>query len=167
MSPDPPAPAAKSVAKAMPATPMNCSIHTGVHVGPVPIVELPWPDDCGGECIFVGRTRGETHPQFGKLLRLEYEMYEPMADRIMQAMATDAAQRFACRLARIVHARGAIGIGQASVVIQVATAHRAEGFTACRHLIERIKHELPVWKHEIWEHGRTFVEGCMVQSREM
>lgn len=159
MSPDAPATAAFSAARTMPAAPTTCTIHTGIHPGPVPILELPWPDDCGGECIFVGRTRGENHPQFGRLLRLEYEMYEPMADRIMQGMALDAVQRFACRAVRIVHAKGAVDIGQASVVIQAATAHRAESFAACRHLIERIKHELPVWKHEIWEHGRTFVQG--------
>ncbi len=145
---------AASVAASAPA-----AIEVGVHQGAVPIAAMPWPRDCGGECIFVGRTRGESHPHLGALLRLEYEMYEPMAVKILHAMATDAMNRFGCRMLRIVHAKGPVELGEASIVIQVATAHRSESFAACKHLIDRVKHELPVWKHEIWEQGRTFVEG--------
>ena len=44
-------------------------------------------------------------------------------------------------------------LGEASVVIQVVMPHRAASLEACRHLIERLKHELPVWKREVWEGG--------------
>ncbi len=142
----------------------DSTIDVGIHLGAVPVVALPWPDDCGGECVFIGRTRGETHAQFGRLLRLEYEMYEPMAVKVMHAMALDAAERLGCRAVRIVHAKGPVALGEASVVIQVATAHRGESFVACKHLIDRIKHELPVWKREIWERGSTFVEGSVAHS---
>jgi len=119
-----------------------------------------WPGDCGAEAIFVGRTRVETHPQFGPLVRLEYEVYGPMALKLMQGMAEEAGQRFGSRAIRVVHAQGPVAPGQASVLIQVATPHRGEVFSACRYLIDRVKHELPIWKREIWEGGQTFVEGC-------
>lgn len=135
-------------------------VRVGLSEHPVAAESLPWPEDCGAESVFLGRTRVETHAQFGKLIRLEYEAYAPMVERMLDEMARDAAQRWPCRAVRIVHAAGPVLPGQASVVIQVATPHRREAFAASRHLIDRIKHELPVWKREVWEHGTTFVEGC-------
>jgi molybdopterin synthase catalytic subunit len=110
--------------------------------------------------VFLGKTRQESHPQFGPLVRLEYEVYGPMAEKLLDQMAKDAAKRFGCLAVRLVHARGPVRPGEASVVIQVATPHRAEAFEACRWLIDRLKHELPIWKREIWRDGQTFVEGC-------
>lgn len=140
------------------------TILTSIHEGPVPVIALDSPHDCGAECIFIGRTRGETHPNHGALLRLEYEMYEPMAAKLLREMAEQAAARWVCGSVRIVHAKGAVPLGEASVVIQVVTPHRAASFEACRHLIEKLKQELPVWKREIWERGETFVEGWSVKS---
>ena len=138
------------------------TIQTAVQDGPVDAIELPWPGECGGECVFLGRTRDEKHPEFGQLIRLEYEVYRPMAEKVLQTMAAEAAAQFGCQAVRLVHAQGSVKPGQASVVIQVATPHRAEAFEACRHLIDRLKRELPVWKKEIWRHGQTFVRGCCV-----
>jgi molybdopterin synthase catalytic subunit len=139
-------------------------LDVAVHDGPVVIAPLDWPGDCGGEACFLGRTRRQTHPQFGDLLRLEYEVYEPMAQPLMRQMAEQAAGQFGCRAVRLVQAQGAVAPGEASVAIQVATPHRGEAFAACRYLIDRLKHELPVWKREIWERGRTFVDGCCAHS---
>ena len=139
-------------------------IQTGLTSHPVAIEALPWPPGCGAESAFLGRTRTETHPEFGSLIRLEYEVYEPMAIKLLEAMAADAVKRWGCEAIRIAHAQGPVLPGQASVVIQVATPHRSEAFLACRHLIDRIKHELPIWKREIWERGETFVEGCCAKS---
>ena len=135
-------------------------IETALITGPVDARSLTWPTDCGAESVFLGRTRHETHAEYGELIRLEYEVYAPMAGRLLEAMAQEAVRRWGCRVVRIAHAQGAVSPGQASVVIQVGTPHRSEAFTACRYLIDRIKHELPIWKREIWERGTTFVEGC-------
>jgi molybdopterin synthase catalytic subunit len=147
----------------VPHTPI---ILTALHDGPVSADNLDWPTDCGAESVFLGRTRRESHPQFGQLLRLEYEVYGPMADKLMRAMAEEAVNRWGCRLVRIAHAQGVVPPGQASVVIQVGTPHRSEAFAACRYLIDRIKHELPIWKREVWERGTTFVEGCCAHSSD-
>jgi len=138
----------------------DCRIETALHECAVDVAALHWPEACGAETIFIGRTRGQTHPQFGKLLRLEYEVYAPMAEKLLAQLARDAAEQHDCRAIRLVHARGPVAPGDASVVIQVATPHRGEAFAACRQIIERLKHELPIWKREVWERGQSYVEGC-------
>lgn len=135
-------------------------IDVGLQDGPVEAITLEWPADCGGEAVFLGRTRMEAHPEHGPLRWLEYECYAEMAEPVLGAMAREAVERFGCRAVRIVHGVGKVMPGEASIVIQCATPHRGEAFDACRYLIDRIKHELPVWKREIWERGETFVEGC-------
>jgi molybdopterin synthase catalytic subunit len=144
----------------------DSGVIVAVHDGPVSVVELDWPGGCGGECVFLGRTRGESHGEFGPLVRLEYEVYEPMATKVLGSMAKDAAKKFGCRAVRLVHARGSVAPGEASVVIQVATPHRGEAFEACRYLIDRLKHDLPVWKREVWRDGETFVDGCCAGDGE-
>lgn len=141
-------------------------IQTGLQAGPVAAIELPpHPDGggrSGGECVFLGRTRAEQHPDLGPLLRLDYEAYAPMAERMLDALARDIADQHGCHAVRIVHALGPVPVGRASVVIQTLTAHRGPAFAACREAIDRLKAELPIWKREIWEDGQTRVVGNAV-----
>ena len=58
------------------------------------------------------------------------------------------------------HRLGRLGIGEASIVIAAASAHRAHAFAACRYVIERVKQIAPVWKHEFFEDGDAWVEGA-------
>ena len=104
------------------AATVSDKVETAISEGPVQPVSLDWPENCGAEAVFLGRTRDETHPKFGRLVRLEYEMYEPMAVERLDEMAREAAARWDCRAVRIVHARGTVEPGQASVVIQVASS---------------------------------------------
>jgi molybdopterin synthase catalytic subunit len=124
------------------------------------------PASAGGECAFLGRTRGETHPEHGALVRLSYEAYEPMAHRELLDLAHGAATRFRCFAVRIHHALGAVPAGDASVLVQVASAHRAEAFDACRFLIDRLKERVPIWKREEWADGATWSTGHPVQPEE-
>ena len=136
-------------------------IDTAIVAGPAAVGDLPWPDACGAEGLFIGRTRADEHPQLGRLLRLEYEAYDAMALKLMEQMARDVGLQYDARAVRLVHATGAVAVGQASVVIQVATPHRAASLDACRYLIDRLKHELPIWKRETWERGQTYVHGSV------
>jgi len=141
-------------------------VETQLVTGPCAYKALAFPASGGAECVFVGRTRAETHPEFGALLRLEYEAYGPMAEKALADMAQEIGRANDCLLVRVVHSQGAVAIGEASVVIQVACGHRGESFDACRAVIERIKQVLPVWKREIWERGETFVPGSKVMAAE-
>ena len=139
-------------------------IQTGLQDGPVAAVDLPIQPGCGGECVFLGRTRTETHPEFGGLLKLSYEAYAPMAARQLDRLARQIAEAHGCHAVRLVHATGRVPVGHASVVIQTLTPHRAAAFAACREAIDRLKREVPIWKREVWERGETFVEGQAVES---
>ncbi len=126
-------------------------------VGVVPFE--PFPDAAGAECVFLGRTRIETHPRHGKLVRLEYEAYRPMALRVLRNIAQQAADRFECLAIRIHHATGVVPPGEASVLVQVVTGHRGASFEACRFLIDELKKSAPIWKREHWADGATWSRG--------
>ena len=70
------------------------------------------------------------------------------------------AARFAASSVALLHRLGTLEVGEVSVVVAVASAHRAEAFAGCRHAIERIKAEVPIWKKEHYEDGQAWVAGC-------
>ncbi len=134
---------------------------------PVGMVKAdPFPPDAGAECVFLGRTRGETHPVHGRLTRLSYEAYRPLADRTLSDLARDATKRFDCMLVRIHHAVGEVPVGEASVLVQVVCGHRAKAFEACRFLIDRLKATAPIWKQELWADGTSWSQGTPVDLQE-
>jgi molybdopterin synthase catalytic subunit len=135
--------------------------------GPVqPRPLSPQPTSAGGESIFLGRTRDETHDRHGSLVRLRYEAYEPLARKELADLAAEAAARYGCRAIRVHHAIGDVAPGEASVLVQVACGHREESFAACRFLIDELKQRVPIWKHEIWADGTTWSPGQAVDARK-
>jgi MoaE-MoaD fusion protein len=111
----------------------------------------------GAIAAFVGMTRNENSGR--RVLRLEYEAYEPMALSEMRKLAAEAGRRWKITRAAITHRIGVVEIGEASVAIAVSAPHRAEAFAACRFLIDRIKEIVPIWKKEHFEGGEIWV-GC-------
>ena len=79
---------------------------------------------------------------------LEYEAYAEMAAPLAERLFVDAQARFSITRARIAHRLGPVAVGEASVVVVVSAPHRGPAFDACRYLMERLKHELPIWKRE-------------------
>jgi molybdopterin synthase catalytic subunit len=148
----------------MPAAP---TIDVEIFDRPVGIVEAdPFPSEAGAECVFLGRTRGDTHPSHGMLRRLSYEAYRPLAERTLCELARDAARDFECMLVRIHHAVGEVPVGEASVLVQVVCGHRGKAFEACRFLIDRLKATAPIWKQELWADGTSWSEGTPVDIGE-
>lgn len=118
----------------------------------------PFPAQGGAECIFLGRTRLEKHPEHGNLVRLEYEAYSAMAIAQLKDLSQQSIEQFGCLAVRIHHALGKVEIGEASVLVQVANGHREKSFEACRFLIDQLKQVVPIWKREIWADGFTWSE---------
>lgn len=125
----------------------------------------PFPQPAGAECIFLGRTRAETHPEHGELVRLTYEAYADMAERVLRALADQCAQRYPCRAIRVHHAIGDVPPGEASVLVQIVCGNRGDAFDACRFLIDALKREAPIWKKEVWADGETWSEGMAAQQQ--
>jgi len=111
----------------------------------------------GATVTFAGTTRNGNAGR--RVLRLEYEAYEPMALSEMRKLAREAGERFRIVRIAIQHRIGFVDIGETSVAIAVSAAHRAEAFEACRFAIDRLKEVVPVWKKEYFEGGEVWI-GC-------
>ncbi len=111
----------------------------------------------GAAVIFDGVVRDNTRGR--PTLYLEYEAYEAMALQQMESLAVAARERFAVRGVSIVHRLGRLEIGETSVLIVVAAAHRGAAFDACRWIIDTLKKTVPIWKKEYFEDGAVWADG--------
>jgi len=111
----------------------------------------------GAAVVFEGVVRNQTRGR--RTLYLDYEAYEEMALRQMNDLAERALKQFRVRDVAIVHRLGRLGIGEISVLIVVASAHRAAAFDACRWLIDTLKRTVPIWKKEYFEDGAVWADG--------
>jgi molybdopterin synthase catalytic subunit len=117
---------------------------------------LKAPED-GALVIFDGFVRDNFKGQ--KTLYLEYEAYEAMALAKIREIGAHMRQRFSIRRVAIVHRLGRLEIGETSVLIAVASAHRAAAFDACRYAIDTLKRTVPIWKKEFFVGGAVWAEG--------
>jgi molybdopterin synthase catalytic subunit len=111
----------------------------------------------GAAVVFEGVVRNQTRGR--KTLFLDYEAYEEMALRQMEGLASEARKQFSIRDVTLVHRLGRLQIGETSVLIVVASAHRAAAFEACRWLIDTLKRKVPIWKKEYFEDGAVWADG--------
>jgi len=110
----------------------------------------------GGIVIFSGVVRNETGGRPVKFL--EYEAHAPMAEVKMREIGEAVRVRWpGVRRVAMLHRIGRLEIGEASVLIAVAAAHRADAFEACRYAIDTLKRIVPVWKKEHFEDGEVWV----------
>lgn len=109
------------------------------------------PADCGGSAYFLGRVRN--HHEGRKVKRLFYECYQPMAEKEIRKIVESVKLETGVKEIRIVHRIGWLEVGEIAVAIAASGAHRAEAFQACRHMIDRIKDDVPIWKKEVYEDG--------------
>ena len=111
----------------------------------------------GAACVFDGIVRNHTRNR--RTLYLEYDSYPAMALAEMERLAARALAEFPVRDVRISHRIGRLEIGESSVVIVVASAHRAAAFDACRWIIDALKKTVPIWKKEFFSDGATWADG--------
>ncbi len=109
----------------------------------------------GGIVTFTGMVR--RHSRGIVVDRLEYEAYAPMAVREMTRLCDEIEAEIAGTKLAVEHRVGRLEIGDLAVVIAAAAPHRAEAFTACRAMIDRLKDRVPIWKKEIGEDGAEWV----------
>lgn len=113
--------------------------------------------DDGAVCLFDGIVRNQTRNR--RTLYLEYEAYPAMALVEMEKLAIEALSRFPVRDLGIAHRVGRLEISETSVVIVVASAHRAAAFDCCRWIIDTLKKTVPIWKKEFFEDGAVWADG--------
>lgn len=112
----------------------------------------------GAVTSFLGIVRNQNLNR--RVTHLEYEAYEPLAVRALNRIRDEARERWPAVELGIHHRIGRVAIGESSVAIAAASAHRADAFAACRYAIERVKQIVPIWKHEYFEGGDVWIEGA-------
>lgn len=122
----------------------------------------------GAVVVFDGIVRNNSRGR--QTLYLDYEAYEEMALKQMNELASVAITRFGVRHVTIVHRLGRLQIGETSVLIVVASAHRGQAYEASRWLIDTLKKTVPIWKKEtfvdgaVWADGEPFPPGYAVEG---
>ena len=105
----------------------------------------------GAVVLFSGEVRESNQ---GKAVAyLEYEAYGPLASKMMREIVKEARDKWALYIAIAQHRTGKVAIGEPAVVVITASAHRSEAYAANRYIIDRIKHEAPIWKCEYYADG--------------
>jgi MoaE-MoaD fusion protein len=121
----------------------------------------------GAVVVFDGIVRNNSRGR--QTLYLDYEAYEEMAAKQMRALAAEARTRFGVRQVTILHRLGRLLVGETSVLIVVASAHRAQAYEGSRWLIDTLKKTVPIWKKEtfadgaVWADGEPFPAGLAVE----
>src|SRR5688572_10631955 len=118
----------------------------------------------GAITSFLGLVRGENLGR--RVSFLEYEAYEPLAVRALNRIIDEARQAWPSARLGVHHRIGRIELGEASIIIVAASAHRADAFAACRYTIERVKQIVPIWKHEHFEGGDVWLEGATADPED-
>ena len=111
--------------------------------------------EMGGIVTFTGTVRIENHG--ATIDRLTYEAYGPMAIREMTRICNEVEGEVVGARVAVEHRVGTLAIGDLAVVIAAAAPHRAEAFTACRAVIDRLKQSVPIWKKEFGSEGDEWI----------
>jgi molybdopterin synthase catalytic subunit len=120
----------------------------------------------GAVLVFEGVVRDHGDGLTG-VVALEYEAHPSMTDKIIGAIVAETLLEFPLRAAAARHRLGRVELGEPAVVIAVSAAHRDEAYRASRRLIDRIKHEAPIWKKEILADGSgVWSKGCTAHAIE-
>lgn len=131
-------------------------VRNPIEVRPI-IDKLQKPED-GALVIFEGVVRNNANEKNVRFL--EYDAYESMALKKISEVGLQAKKDFGIRDIAIVHRLGHMEIGECSIVIVVASAHRGPAFDACRFSIDTIKQIVPIWKKEFYADGEVWIEGA-------
>lgn len=121
------------------------------------VAQLVAAPGIGAIVTFVGTVRDNSAGH--QVDYLEYEAYAEMAEPLLEQIGQEAQERWpSIQAVAIVHRVGKLQVGEASIVIAVAAAHRTDTFAACSYIIDRVKAIIPIWKKEVGANGATWVE---------
>ena len=109
----------------------------------------------GGVVTFQGITRDQTGGRTVELL--EYEAYPEMAYRMLQQIFDEVEERWGVTDLALAHRIGRLELGEASLIVAAAAAHRAEAFAVTMYVVDRLKEIVPIWKKEFFEDGSVWV----------
>ena len=121
------------------------------------VSEVSRPDS-GATVVFLGTVRDHSGSNTG-VTHLEYEVYAELVEPKITEIVDEASARWPVLAAVVEHRSGRVDLGQASVAVVVATAHRDDAFSAARFIIDELKTRAPIWKKEHWPGGSEWSPG--------
>ena len=122
------------------------------------VAEVGRPDS-GATALFLGTARDHSAGKKG-VTHLEYEAYAEHVEAKLSEVCAEATVRWPVLAVVVEHRVGDVAVGDASVAVAVATAHRGDAFEAARFVIDELKKRVPIWKREHWPGGAEWVEGA-------
>lgn len=141
------------------------SVHQSirVNVGEKPIdggaliAEVGRPDS-GATVLFLGTVRDHSEGKEG-VTHLEYEVFAEQVESKIAEIVDEASSRWPILSAVVEHRAGRVGLGEASVAVAVASAHRSDAFASAKFIIDELKRRAPIWKKEFWPGGAEWSPG--------
>ena len=119
--------------------------------------------ECGGTGVFIGTVRN--HHEGRAVQALKYTAYAPVAEKMIRAIEQEIQEKYAVSYVRVIHRIGTLDIGDKAIIAIAYAPHRREAFQACEEAVERVKHEVPVWKEEFYTDGSSqYVAGCCIRQ---
>lgn len=119
--------------------------------------------ECGGTGVFIGTVRN--HHEGRAVQTLKYTAYAPVAEKMIRAIEQEIQEKYAVSYVRVIHRIGTLDIGDKAIIAIAYAPHRREAFQACEEAVERVKHEVPVWKEEFYTDGSSqYVAGCCIRQ---
>ncbi len=115
-------------------------------------------NSCGALAVFEGWIRDHNEGQ--AVVRLEYEVYRPVAEKEGARIIDEALEKFGVSHALCIHREGLLELGEVAVIVCVSSPHRGEAFEACRYIIDETKTRLPIWKKEHYVTGGSEWVNC-------
>lgn len=119
------------------------------------IIAAAQTNGAGAVNAFIGTIRDTAFEK--KVVRLEYEAYEPMAVSEAQKIIDEAKTRWDILGYAMSHRVGVLMPGEVAVVVAVSTKHRKASFEACQFIIDTLKQRVPIFKKEVYEDGSTWI----------
>jgi len=107
----------------------------------------------GAVVLFSGEVRDNNKGR--EVTHLEYEAYEPMANKMIAEIVDEAISRFRLNQAVCVHRLGKVEISGCAVIVITGSGHRKEAYEANQFIIDKVKNEVPIWKHELFTDGTS------------
>jgi len=138
-------------------------VSQSIRVGPQPIdpqamISEVARNGSGATVLFLGTVRDHSEGKEG-VTHLDYEVYAGMVEEKIAEILAEARDQWPVLSVSVEHREGKVLLGEASVAVAVASAHRADAFEAARFVIDELKKRAPIWKKEFWPGGEEWSPG--------
>jgi molybdopterin synthase catalytic subunit len=114
--------------------------------------------DSGATVLFLGTVRDHSEGKQG-VTHLEYEVFAERVETKIAEIVDEASARWPLLSAVVEHRSGRVDLGEASVAVAVASAHRSDAFASAKFIIDELKQRAPIWKKEFWPGGAEWSPG--------